>query len=151
MPSPRPAPRSAALINAESAEDIFFTSCGTEAVNLAVKGVAYANKRRGNHIVWSEVEHPAVMNSIEFLEKEGFTHTKRPVDPIGRIQLDRLRESITDKTTLICVQLANHDIGTLQPVAEVGKHRRGKGHPAVRRCQLGAGWTPSTSRRSAPA
>ena len=132
----------AALINAESADDILFTSCGTESVNLAVKGVAYANKRRGNHIVWSEVEHPAVMASLEFLEKEGFTHTKVPVDAIGRVDVGALKDAITDKTTLICVQLANHDIGTLQPVAEVGKIAAEKGIPFFVDANSSAGWTP---------
>src|SRR5262245_41959242 len=132
----------AALINAESADDIFFTSCGTEAVNLAVKGVAYANKRRGNHIVWNEVEHPAVLNSVEFLEKEGFTHTKVPVDSEGRVLVDKLRDAITDKTTLICVQLANHDIGTLQPVAEVGRLAGERGIPLLVDANSAAGWHP---------
>ncbi|MCC7376428.1 MAG: cysteine desulfurase [Verrucomicrobiales bacterium] len=131
-----------ALINAESAEDILFTSCGTESVNLAVKGVAYANKRRGNHIVWSEVEHPAVLSSIEFLEKEGFTHTKVPVDATGRLQVDRLKEAITEKTTLICVQAANHDIGTLQPVAEAGKIAAERGIPLFVDANSSAGWLP---------
>jgi len=132
----------AALINAESPDDIFFTSCGTEAVNLAVKGVAYANRRRGNHIVWSEVEHPAVLNSIEFLEKEGFTQTKVPVDPDGRVRVDALREAVTDKTSLICVQLANHDIGTIQPIAEVGRIAAEKGVPLFVDANSSAGWTP---------
>lgn len=132
----------AALINAESADDVFFTSGGTESVNLAVKGVAYANRRRGTHIVWSEVEHPAVMNSIEFLEKEGFTSTKVPVDAEGRVRVDALREAITDKTTLICVQLANHDIGTIQPVAEVGKVAAEKGIPLFVDANSSAGWLP---------
>ncbi|MBX3743858.1 MAG: cysteine desulfurase [Verrucomicrobiae bacterium] len=132
----------AALINAESADDILLTSCGTESVNLAVKGVAYANRRRGNHIVWSEVEHPAVMNSVEFLEKEGYSHTKVPVDPEGRVLVDRLVEAITDKTTLICLQLANHDIGTLQPVAEVGRIAAEKGIAFFVDANSAAGWTP---------
>jgi len=130
------------LIHAESPDDIFFTSCGTEAVNLAVKGVAYANRRRGTHIVWSEVEHPAVVNSVEFLEKEGFTGTKVPVDPSGRIDLGKLREAITDKTTLICLQLANHDIGTLQPVAEAGRLAAEKGIPLFVDANSSAGWHP---------
>lgn len=132
-----------ALINAESADDIFFTSCGTEAVNLAVKGVAYANKRRGTHIVWSEVEHPAVMNSLEFLEKEGFTHTRVPVDPTGALRLDKLQEAITDKTTLICLQLANHDIGTLQPVVEAGRIAAERGIPLFVDANSSAGWLPT--------
>src|SRR5207249_472874 len=70
----------AALINAESPDDIIFTSGGTESANLAVKGTAYANQRRGDHIVVSGIEHPAVMNSVEFLEKHGFTSTRVKVD-----------------------------------------------------------------------
>lgn len=132
----------AGLLHAESPEEIFFTSSGTESVNLAVKGVAYANKRRGKHIVWSEVEHPAVMNSVEFLEKEGFTHSRIPVDPTGRILVDRVREAVTDQTTLICVQLANHDIGTLQPVAEVGALAAELGIPLLVDANSAAGWTP---------
>jgi len=132
----------AALVNAESADDIFFTSSGTESVNLAVKGVAYANRRRGQHIVWSEVEHPAVMNSVEFLEKEGFTHTRVPVDRHGRVLVDKLREAVTDKTILICVQLANHDIGTIQPVAEVGKIAAEKGIPFFVDANTSGGWLP---------
>ncbi|MCC6235546.1 MAG: cysteine desulfurase [Verrucomicrobiales bacterium] len=132
----------AELVRAESPDEIFFTSGGTESVNLAVKGVAYANKRRGNHIVWSEVEHPAVMNSVEFLEKEGFTHSKVPVDSVGRVQVERLREAITDQTTLICVQLANHDIGTLQPVAEVGAIAAERGIPLFVDANSAAGWVP---------
>ncbi len=134
--------QTAALINAESADEVFFTSCGTEAANLAVKGVAYANRRRGQHIVWSEVEHPAVMNSVEFLEKEGFTHTRVPVDGIGRVQVDKLAEAITDKTTLVCVQLANHDIGTLQPVSELGRITGEKGIPFFVDANSSAGWHP---------
>lgn len=132
----------AALINAESPDEIFFTSGGTESINLAVKGVAYANKRRGNHIVWSEVEHPAVMNSIEFLEKEGFTHTKVPVDGEGRVRVDQVRDAITDKTILVCVQATNHDIGTIQPVAEVGKITGEKGIPLLVDANTTAGWLP---------
>ena len=132
----------AALVNAESGEDIFFTSCGTEAVNLAVKGVAYANRRRGTHIVWSEVEHPAVMNSVEFLEKEGFTSTRIPVDAEGRVRAEALAEAVTPKTTLICVQLANHDIGTIQPVAEVGRFAAEKGIPLLVDANASGGWLP---------
>lgn len=131
-----------ALINAESAEDIIFTSCGTEAVNLAVKGVAYANKRRADHIVWSEVEHPAVMNSVEFLEKEGFTATKLTVDREGRVDPEGFRAAITDKTALVCLQLANHDIGTLQPVVEVGRIAAEKGVPLFVDACSSAGWVP---------
>src|SRR2546427_7845296 len=98
----------AALIDAESPDDIIFTSGGTEAVNLAVKGAAYANQRRGHHVVISAIEHPAVINSVEFLEKEGFNCTRLKVDAEGRVNPDDVRAATTDQTVLIAVQLANH-------------------------------------------
>jgi cysteine desulfurase len=132
----------AALINAESGEDILFTSGGTEAVNLAVKGVAYANQRKGNHIVFCETEHPAVVNSIEFLEKQGFTSAKVKVDSIGGVRPEDVRAAITDKTTLVCVQYANHDIGTIQPIREIGKVCAEKGVPFFVDAVASAGWLP---------
>lgn len=132
----------AALINAESADDILFTSGGTEAVNLAVKGVAYANQRKGNHIVVSEVEHPAVLSSLEFLEKQGFTFTKVKVNPEGWMNPDDLRAALTDKTILIGLHLANHDIGTIQSVREVGKIAAEKGLPLFVDAVASAGWLP---------
>src|SRR6185295_3134296 len=75
----------AALINADSEEEIFFTSDGTESANLAIKGVAYANERKGKHLVISATEHPSVINSVEFLEKQGWTCTRVPVDPLGKV------------------------------------------------------------------
>src|SRR5437870_8539255 len=101
----------AALINAESPDDIIFTAGGTESANLAVKGAAYANQRRGNHIVLSAIEHPAVLNSIEFLEKQGFTCSKVKVDAEGWVDPAKVRAAITDQTVLVCVHHANHDIG----------------------------------------
>jgi len=132
----------ALLINAESPDDIFFTSSGTEANNLAVKGVAYANKRKGNHIVWCRTEHPSVLNSIEFLEKEGFTHTKVGVDVEGRINLDELKAAITDQTILICCQHVNHDIGTIQPMDEVAKIAAEKGVLFFSDAINSTGWLP---------
>ena len=132
----------AALINAESADDILLTSGGTEAVNLAVKGVAYANQRKGNHIVVSEVEHPAVLNSLEFLEKQGFTSTKVKVTPEGWANPDDVRTALTDKTILIGFHLANHDIGTIQSVREVGKIAAEKGVPLFVDAVASAGWLP---------
>ena len=81
----------AALINAESPDDIFFTSDGTESANLAIKGVAYANQRKGNHLVINETEHPSVVNSVEFLEKQGFTCTRVKVDREGMINPEDIR------------------------------------------------------------
>ena len=97
----------ATLINAESAEDIYFTSDGQESANLAIKGVAYANQRKGNHLVVSETEHPSVLNSLEFLEKQGFTSTKVKVDGEGFVKPEDIRAAITDKTILIAVHHVN--------------------------------------------
>ena len=132
----------AALINAESPEDIIFTSDGTESTNLAIKGVAYANQRKGNHIVISEIEHPAVINSIEFLEKQGFACTRVKVDPEGMINPEDVRAAITDKTILIAVHHVNHDIGTIEPVKEVGKLAGEKGIPFYVDAEASAGWLP---------
>src|SRR5438477_6907513 len=93
----------ASLINAESPDDILFTSGGTESANLAVKGTAYANQRRGNHIVLSEIEHPSVIHSAEHLEKRGFAVTRVKVDADGFVNPEDVRAAITDKTILVCV------------------------------------------------
>ena len=111
----------ATAIHAEFPEDIIFTSGGTEAANLAIKGVAFANQRRGNHIVVSQIEHPSVLNSVEFLEKQGFTCTRVPVNAQGWVDPEAVRAALTDKTILVCVHHANHDIGTVEPIAEIGK------------------------------
>ena len=132
----------AALINAETPEDIIFTSDGTESANLAIKGVAYANQRRGNHIVICETEHPAVVNSVEFLEKQGFTCTRVKVDREGNLNPEDVRAAITDKTVLIAVHHVNHDIGTIEPVKEVGKIANEKGIAFYVDCEASAGWLP---------
>lgn len=132
----------ASLINAESADDILFTSGGTEAVNLAIKGAAYANQRKGNHIVVSEVEHPAVLSSLEFLEKQGFTCTKVKVNAEGWMNPEDLRAAITEKTILIGVHYANHDIGTIQSVREIGRIAAEKGVPLFVDAVASAGWLP---------
>ncbi|MDB6029659.1 MAG: cysteine desulfurase NifS [Verrucomicrobiales bacterium] len=132
----------AALINAESAEDIIFTSDGTESSNLAIKGVAYANQRRGNHLIVCETEHPAVINSIEFLEKQGFTCTRIKVTKEGLLNPEDVRAAITEKTILIAVHHVNHDIGTIEPVKEVGKIANEKGIAYYVDCEASAGWLP---------
>lgn len=132
----------AALIHAESPDDIIFTSGGTESANLAVKGVAYANQRTGKHVVLSEVEHPAVMNSAEFLEKQGFTCSRVKVDQEGFVDPENIRSALTDETTLICVQLANHDIGTIQPIREIGAIAADRGIPLFVDAAASAGWLP---------
>ena len=132
----------AALINAESEEEIFFTSDGTESANLAIKGVAYANERRGRHLVVCATEHPSIMNSVEFLEKQGFTCTRVPVDAEGLIQLSALQAAITPQTTLVAVHHVNHDIGTIEPIAEVGRICAAAGIPLYVDCEASAGWLP---------
>src|SRR5437016_14022996 len=111
----------AALIHAESPDDIIFTSSGTESANLAVKGTAYASQRRGTHILASAIEHPAVLNSIEFLEKQGFTCTRVKVDAEGWVDPKAVRAAITEQTVLLCFHHANHDIGTIEPIRELGE------------------------------
>ncbi|MBN8249220.1 MAG: aminotransferase class V-fold PLP-dependent enzyme, partial [Verrucomicrobia bacterium] len=93
----------AALVNADSGEEIFFTSDGTESANLAIKGVAYANERRGKHLVVSATEHPSVMQSVEFLERQGWTCTRVGVDAAGVVSPEELDRAITPQTTLVAV------------------------------------------------
>ena len=109
----------ASLINAER-NDIFFTSSGTEADNIALLGVARRNKSRGNHIITSNIEHHAVINTCHHLEKQGFEITYLPVDNQGLIDVKQLEESITDNTILISIMFANNEIGTIEPIKEIG-------------------------------
>ncbi len=102
-------------------KEIYFTSCGSESDNLAIKGVAYANREKGNHIITTKIEHPAVLHTCQNLEKQGFNVTYLNVDSEGLISLRELEEAITDKTILISVMFANNEIGTLQPIKEIGE------------------------------
>ncbi len=108
------------LINAEKKE-IYFTSCGTEADNTALKGIAYLNRKRGNHIITSKIEHPAILDTCVFLEKQGYNITYLNVDENGFIDLNQLKKSITDKTILISIMFANNEIGTIEPVEDIAK------------------------------
>ena len=101
------------------AEEIIFTSGGTESDNLAVKGAARAARERGDHIITCGTEHHAVLYSCEAIEREGFKVTYLPVDEDGIVDLDALREAINDRTTLISVAMANNETGTLQPISEI--------------------------------
>ena len=132
----------AAFIHAESPDEIIFTSDGTESANLAVKGTAAAHQRNGNHIVISATEHPAVIASAEFLESRGFTCTRVKVDARGAVDPDDVRSALTDKTILIAVHHVNHEIGTLQPVREIGALARERGIPFYVDAEAGAGWLP---------
>jgi cysteine desulfurase len=132
----------AALIHAESPEEIIFTSDGTESANLAVKGVAYASQRRGNHIVLSQIEHPAVIQSAEFLQSQGFTSTRVKVDRQGLIDPDEVRAAITDKTILISVHHVNHDIGAIEPIQRIGALAAERGIAFYADAEMSAGWMP---------
>lgn len=116
----------AELIGAKP-EEIFFTSGGTEADNLAIKGVAFANQKKGNHIITTAIEHHAVLHTCEWLEKHGFTVTYLPVDEYGMVRVEDLVKAITDKTILVSVMFANNEVGTIQPVKEIGQICRQRG------------------------
>lgn len=108
-------------------EEIYFTSGGSEADNWAIKGTAYANRKKGNHIITTAIEHHALLHTCEYLEKEGFEVTYLPVDQYGMVNVEDVRNAITDKTILISVMYANNEIGTIEPIAEIGKLAREKG------------------------
>jgi cysteine desulfurase len=110
-----------------SAREIIFTSGATESDNLAIKGVAEMYAEKGNHIITAATEHKAVLDTCKKLEKNGFRVTYLPVQGDGLIDLDMLREAITDKTILVTIMYANNEIGVIQPVAEIGKICREKG------------------------
>ncbi|HEY2931992.1 MAG TPA: cysteine desulfurase NifS [Acidobacteriota bacterium] len=101
------------------AKEVVFTSGGTESDNTALRGVAYQQRDRGNHIITSQIEHPAVLSTCKALELEGFEVTYLPVEPSGLLDLDRLRAAITPRTTLISIMHVNNEIGTIQPLAEI--------------------------------
>jgi cysteine desulfurase len=112
--------RVARAINAQPKE-IYFTGCGSESDNTALKGIARSLKNRGNHIITSKIEHHAILNSCKSLEKEGFEVTYLNVDKEGLINLQELENSITNNTILISIMTANNEIGTIQPIKEIGQ------------------------------
>ncbi len=116
----------AEAINCEPKE-VFFTGSGTEADNWGIKGVAFANRQKGNHIITTSIEHHAVLHTCKYLEKEGFEVTYLPVDEDGLISLKQLEEAMTDKTILITIMFANNEIGTIQPIKEIGILAKQKG------------------------
>lgn len=112
--------RVAAAIGARP-EEVFFTSGGTESDNWAVKGVAAALRKRGDHIITSAIEHHAVLHPCQALEKQGYRVTYLPVDEFGRVDPGAVEDAITDRTILVSVMAANNEIGTIQPIAEIGR------------------------------
>ena len=112
--------RVAELINCKP-EEIYFTSCGSESDNTALKGIAYANKEKGKHIITSKIEHPAILHSCQNLEKKGFEVTYIDVDKDGFINLESLKNSIRKDTILISIMFANNEIGTIEPIEQIAK------------------------------
>ncbi|MFC1931700.1 cysteine desulfurase NifS [Chloroflexota bacterium] len=110
-----------------SEEEIIFTGSGTEADNFAIKGVAYANENKGNHIITTPIEHHAILETCHFLEKRGWEITYLPVDEYGLVDPDDVSKAITDKTVLISVMHANNEVGTIEPIAELGRIAREAG------------------------
>lgn len=116
----------AKAINADPKE-IFFTAGGSEGDNWALKGIAYANRSKGNHIITTEIEHHAILHTGKFLEKEGFEVTYLPVDDEGFVSVDDLKAAITDKTILVSIMFANNEIGTIMPIKELAAVCKEKG------------------------
>lgn len=110
----------ARAINAKP-DEIYFTSCGSESDNLALKGVARAHRQNGNHIITSKIEHPAVLNACRQLEKEGFRVTYLNVDKNGFIDLEELKNSINSKTILVSIMFANNEVGTIESIKEISR------------------------------
>lgn len=113
-------------INARQ-EEIYFTAGGSEADNLIIRGIAYANKNKGNHIITSKIEHLAVLNTCKELEKQGFEVTYLDTDKNGLIKLEDFKKSIKNTTILVSIMFANNEIGTIEPIEEIGKITKSKG------------------------
>ncbi len=113
--------RQAAHLLGCATDEIIFTGSGSEANNFALKGFAWANRGRGNHIITSAIEHPAILEACKFLEQQGFRISYVPVDEFGRVQIAAVQQALTPDTILISVMHANNEVGTLQPIAEISK------------------------------
>lgn len=116
----------AKAINGKSSE-IYFTSCGSESDNLALKGIMSANKEKGKHVITTKIEHPAILNTCKWLEKNGYDVTYLNVDNNGKINLSELKDSIRLDTVLISIMFANNEIGTIQPIKEIGQIAKANG------------------------
>jgi len=118
----------ARLINAKP-EEVVFTSGGTESINHAIKGVAFAKAKRGKHIITSNIEHNAVLKSLRMLERVGYRVTSIPVDKFGLVDPDHVKNAITHETILVSIMHANNEIGTIEPIAEIGRITRERNIP----------------------
>jgi cysteine desulfurase len=116
----------AAALGAQPSE-IIFTGCGTEADNQAIKGAAFANRSKGDHIITSRIEHKAVLQTCQYLEKQAFTVTYLPVDQYGMVNPNDVAQAISDRTVLVSVMSANNEVGTIQPITEITQACQEKG------------------------
>ena len=110
----------ATALNCDSSE-VYFTGGGSEADNWAIKGIASAHRKKGNHIITTKIEHHAVLHTCEYLEKNGYEVTYLDVNEEGFVDLEELKNAITDKTILVSIMFANNEIGTIQPIKEIGQ------------------------------
>ncbi|WP_044642568.1 cysteine desulfurase family protein [Risungbinella massiliensis] len=108
-------------LGAETPREIVFTSSGTEANNLAILGFARKHRQKGTHIITTQIEHPSILEACHFLEKEGFTVTYLPVDSTGMVTVQEVQNALTDQTILVSIMAANNEVGTIQPISEIGK------------------------------
>jgi cysteine desulfurase len=132
----------ARLIGAGEPRDIIFTSSATESNNLAIRGVAHRNKGKGNHVITSAVEHMSVVNPVKDLSKEGFDVTFVPVSPDGLFDPEKIKEAISDKTILISIMYANGEIGTMEPIRDIGEIARDSGIHFHSDCVAAGGRVP---------
>ena len=115
------------LLGAEKPEEIVFTSGGTESDNFAISGVAHVLRKKGDHVITSAIEHSAVLNASRRLEKDGYKVTYLPVNQYGLVSIDDIRAAITDKTILISIMYANNEVGTIEPIADIGALAKERG------------------------
>lgn len=109
--------------------EVTFTGCGSESDNLAIKGIAFVSQKKGNHLITSAIEHHAVLHTCQYLERFGFKTTYLPVDAYGLVDPDEIGRAITDQTILVSVMYANNEVGTIEPVAEIGRICRARKVP----------------------
>lgn len=131
----------AACLNAQP-EEIYFTSCGSESDNWALRGVAEQKKDKGRHIITSAIEHHAILHTARYLEKQGFEVTYLPVDGQGRVDPAAVKAALRPDTILISIMTANNEIGTIEPIAEIGAIAPGSGRTLPHRCGTGCGPYP---------